>query len=225
MCVETTIRAPEEAVWAAIEDLSTHTRWMADAARIRVLSERDRGVGTVLACETVVAGVRTTDRLVVTAWEEGHLIEVAHRGLVRGWGRFLVLPAGADVTTFRWEEHLALPPHLGGRLAELVARPVLTRIWRADVERLRNLVEAGQDVRGLGGSREVSEASRGDPTGHGESDGSGRTHARGGNSESTPPAGDPPRPDPAGEDPGTTGPGPAPAPSSPTGSAETAGAS
>jgi uncharacterized protein YndB with AHSA1/START domain len=150
VCVDTTIRAPAPAVWAAIEDLSTHTRWMADAAQIRVLSERDRGVGTVLAVETVVAGIRTTDRLVVTAWDEGRLIEVAHRGLVRGWGRFLVLPVADDRTTFRWEEHLTLPRHLGGRLAELVARPVLERIWRADVERLRSLVEAGQDVARLG---------------------------------------------------------------------------
>jgi hypothetical protein len=54
----------------------------------------------------------------------------------------ITLERGADGTTtiVRWAEHLVLPtfPHLGAALA----RPVFGRIFQADLEHLRDLIEA-----------------------------------------------------------------------------------
>lgn len=137
--VETEIPASPAAVWAAIEDLGTHTEWMADAERITFVTEQRAGVGTQLDCLTVVGPLRTTDRMTVTEWEPGAVMGIEHHGTVTGSGRFTLVPSTVG-TRFRWSEELTFPWWLGGGLGEVVGRPVLTRVWRRNLARLHDHV-------------------------------------------------------------------------------------
>ncbi len=133
-----------DAVWAAIEDPATHTAWMADAERITFLTEQRQGVGTTFDCRTVVGPLRTTDRMTVTDWEPGAAMGIEHRGAVTGRGRFTLEPS-ARGTRLRWREELRFPWWLGGPVGEVLAKPVLTRVWRRNLDRLRaHVVAAGR---------------------------------------------------------------------------------
>ena len=143
--VSVTIDAPPARVWDAVADISTHVRWMADAASIEFTSTATSGVGTTFDCLTRVGPIRLLDRMEVTRWEEGRAMGVSHFGVVQGTGVFTLSAAGTagDRTAFGWQEQLRFPWWLGGPVGALVARPVLTRIWRGNLRRLKALVESG----------------------------------------------------------------------------------
>ncbi len=143
IAIDTEIPATPDAVWTAIEDLGTHTAWMADAERITFVTEQRRGVGTEFDCLTAIGPLRTTDRMTVTEWEPGAVMGIRHTGAVTGTGRF-TLEASARGTSFRWSEELTFPWWLGGRVGEVAGKPVLTRVWRRNLDRLRAyVVDAG----------------------------------------------------------------------------------
>jgi uncharacterized protein YndB with AHSA1/START domain len=141
--VSVDIAAPVERVWAAVEDISTHTDWMRDAEAIRFTSTQTRGVGTTFDCDTRVGPFRLTDRMEVTEWRDGALLAIRHTGVVTGEGRFQLVATAPDRTRFVWTETLRFPRRRGGRVAATVAAPVLRRIWKGNLERLRDLVERG----------------------------------------------------------------------------------
>jgi len=134
-------RTPEE-IWADLRDIASHVHWMADAAEIRFTSERREGVGTVFECDTRVGPLRTTDVMEITSWEPAQRMGVRHKGVVTGEGEFLITSIGERRSEFRWEEDLVLPWWLGGRIGETVGRPVLAAIWRRNLTRLRERLEA-----------------------------------------------------------------------------------
>ena len=134
------IAAAPPVVWAAIEHLESHTDWMADAVRIEPRTTVRQGVGATFSCDTRVGPLRTRDVLVVTAWVPGQLLAIEHTGVVRGEGRFALAAAGAG-TEFCWDETLRFPWWMGGPAGERLARPVLRRVWRANLRRLRERVE------------------------------------------------------------------------------------
>jgi uncharacterized protein YndB with AHSA1/START domain len=143
--VSTTIEASPEAVWSAVEDVGTHTRWMEDAVAIRFMTAQTSGVGTEFECDTRVGPLRTVDRMTITAWEPPRVLGVRHVGMVTGSGRFLVEPAGAG-TRFTWEEELRLPGWMGGRAGGVVAAPLLRAVWRRSLRNLKSLVEGVSGV-------------------------------------------------------------------------------
>jgi carbon monoxide dehydrogenase subunit G len=135
--VRRVIERPPAAVWDRLADIADHVTWMADAAAIRFTTERRQGVGTAFECETRVGPLRTLDRMEVTEWAPGEAIGVDHRGIVTGTGRF-TLRASTDGqrTELTWDEDLRLPWYLGGLLTAALARPVLRRVWTANLRRL-----------------------------------------------------------------------------------------
>ncbi len=137
--VSTTLPAPPSAVWASVSDLASHVEWMADAEAIRFTSARRSGIGTVMEVATKVGPLRLTDVIEVTEWRPGRAIGVRHTGLVGGTGRFTLRRSRVRPrsTRFTWEEQLVFPPWLGGSVGALVAAPVLRRIWRGNLRRLR----------------------------------------------------------------------------------------
>tara|TARA_B110000438_G_scaffold224907_1_gene218859 strand:- start:225 stop:674 length:450 start_codon:yes stop_codon:yes gene_type:complete len=137
------IDAPRTVVWAAVADVRRHSDWMADAAEIRLTSVQTTGVGTTFECETRVGPLRTLDRMTITDWEEGRLMGVEHRGLVTGVGRFLLEDQSNGGTTFIWDEDLSFPWWLGGRAIAVLARPLLTVIWRKNLQRLAGMFKEG----------------------------------------------------------------------------------
>lgn len=142
--VETTIQAPPEVVWTYLEDIASHVEWMADAVAISFLTDRDRGVGTRFTCRTRVLGLRTADVMEITEWLPPRRMGVRHRGAVAGEGGFELRPAGpaGSATTMVWVERLRFPWWLGGPLGAVAARPVLRRIWQANLARLAAIVES-----------------------------------------------------------------------------------
>ena len=142
--VETTIAAVPEAVWAHLEDIATHTEWMADAMAIDFLTAQRRGAGTRFACRTRVGPLRTTDLMEITEWSPPRRMGVRHAGAVSGDGRFELHATGpgGGSTTMTWHETLHFPWWFGGPLGARLARPLLRRIWRGNLRRLKARVEA-----------------------------------------------------------------------------------
>lgn len=142
--VETTIAASPETVWAHLEDIATHIEWMADAVSIDFLTARRRGAGVRFACRTRVGPLSTTDLMEITGWSPPSRMGVRHTGAVSGEGRFELTAAGpaGESTRMVWLETLRLPWWLGGRLGAVPARPVLRRVWRGNLARLKARVEA-----------------------------------------------------------------------------------
>lgn len=135
MRITTVIAARPQDVWPHLADVSSHVEWMADAETIRFTTPQRHGVGVSFECDTRVGPFRLTDRMDVTEWEEGHVIGVAHRGLVTGTGRFTLerLDRG-ERTRVTWQEELSFPWRL--------ASPVLGAIWRRNLARLKSRIES-----------------------------------------------------------------------------------
>ncbi len=141
--VETTIAATPEAVWAHLEDIASHAAWMADATAIDFLTDQRQGAGTRFACRTRVGPLRTTDLMEITEWSPSSRMGVRHTGAVSGEGHFeLAAAPAAHATRMVWREYLRFPWWLGGPLGALGARPLLRRIWRGNLQRLKDHVEA-----------------------------------------------------------------------------------
>lgn len=142
-----TVAAPPEVVWRHLEDIDSHTEWMADADAIEFLTAQRRGTGTRFACPTRVGPLRTTDIMEITEWSPPGRMGVRHNGAVSGEGHFELLTAGPTgrSTTIVWHEQLHFPWWLGGGVGAAVARPVLRRIWRANLARLKHHVESAAE--------------------------------------------------------------------------------
>ena len=139
--VSTVIDAPPATVWANVEDVGTHVGWMADAEAITFTSDQRQGVGTTFDCLTKVGPLKLTDRMVITEWEDAATMGVRHEGLVTGEGRFTLRAVDDDRTEFAWAETLRFPWWMGGPVGGAVGAPVLKRIWRGNLRRLKALVE------------------------------------------------------------------------------------
>ncbi len=114
---------------------------MSDAEAIRFTSTSHGGVGTTFECDTRIGPLRMTDRMEVTEWREGELMAIRHVGIVTGEGRFELRPLTGDRTRFAWTEELNFPRRRGGRVVASIAAPILARVWRGNLRRLRELVE------------------------------------------------------------------------------------
>jgi len=139
--VATDIDASPTEVWAVLEPVESHVEWMADAVRITFRTDQRRGVGTEFECLTRVGPLSTTDVMTITEWEPESVMGIEHRGVVVGRGRFTLSPLAVQRTRFRWEEELHFPAWMGGRLGEIVAKPILARLWLGNLRRLRSRVE------------------------------------------------------------------------------------
>jgi uncharacterized protein YndB with AHSA1/START domain len=142
--VSTVIDAPPKVVWAAVEDIATHVDWMGDAVAIRFTSAQRSGVGTTFDCDTKVGPIRLTDRMEITEWAPRSAMGVRHVGVVTGTGTFTLKRLRGNRTRFTWRETLRFPWWLGGPIGAVVGGPVMKRIWRANLERLRARVESGR---------------------------------------------------------------------------------
>lgn len=134
--VATTIAAAPQEVWADIAHIDRHVEWMADARSVAFLGDQREGVGTRIEVETRVGPLRTTDIMEFTVWDPPHRMGVRHDGLISGTGYFELLPIDG-ATRFTWHEELTFPWWLGGRLGAWLARPVLSWVWRRNLDRLR----------------------------------------------------------------------------------------
>jgi carbon monoxide dehydrogenase subunit G len=138
------IDASPERVWEVVEPVERHVDWMADAVAIRFVGAQTRGVGTAFLCDTKVGPLRLTDRMEITEWETARVMGVRHVGIVTGTGKFtLAALNGGTRTRFEWTEDLIFPWWMGGPLAGIVGgQVVMGAIWRRNLKRLKEIVEA-----------------------------------------------------------------------------------
>ncbi len=139
--VSTIIDATPSRVWASIDDVGSHVRWMEDARAIRFRGTRRQGVGTTFECDTKVGPFGLTDIMEITAWEPRKRMGVRHVGLVTGEGAFTLKPAKGSRTKFTWRERLVFPWWLGGPIGAAVGGEVLRLIWRRNLRNLKGIVE------------------------------------------------------------------------------------
>lgn len=130
-----------DALWSALSDIQSHTTWMADAVDIRFVGFQHTGVGTRFVCDTRIGPFSTADELEVVEWVERKRIGVTHSGLFTGTGVFAVSDEGTH-RTVTWTEKVTFPLAFGGRLGELIARPIMRRIWQANLRRLTATAES-----------------------------------------------------------------------------------
>jgi hypothetical protein len=116
---------------------------MQDAVAIRFTSAATSGVGTTFECDTRVGPFSLTDRMEVTDWRDEEAMAIRHVGIVSGHGRFTLTALDAGTTRFDWTEELTFPRRRGGAAAALLVRPVLKRVWRGNLKRLRDRIERG----------------------------------------------------------------------------------
>lgn len=133
------IDKPRSEVWAELSRLDRHAEWMTDAEEITFAQGPTTGIGTKMDVLTKVGPFRLLDRIVVVEWTEGRSIGVEHQGLVSGVGSFR-LDDESSATRFTWTETLSFPWYLGGPVTALAARPILARIWRANLQRFAESV-------------------------------------------------------------------------------------
>src|SRR3546814_20829850 len=107
------LAAPPDAVWRDLEDLATHSEWMADAVAIRFLTDQRSGVGTTFECDTKVGPIRLTDVMEITEWTPPKAMRVRHTGIVPGNGRCTLTKArGGRPQSTRKDNHVP-PTSLG----------------------------------------------------------------------------------------------------------------
>ena len=134
--INTILAAPPDAVWADVEDISSHVDWMADATAIRFTTEQTAGVGTIFECDTRIGPFKLTDVMEITEWQPGKVMGVRHTGVVTGTGRFTLKKATGGHTQFQWNEKLVYPIWLGGPIGAFLSKPVLRWVWRRNLTRL-----------------------------------------------------------------------------------------
>jgi len=141
--VSIVIDARTDRVWQVLEPVERHVDWMAEAVAIRFVDEQTAGAGTRFVCDTKVGPLTIADQMEITDWQPGAVMGVRHTGAVSGTGRFTLSEAVGGGTLFAWEEDLRFPWWLGGRVgARLGAALVLRPIWRANLKRLKDIVES-----------------------------------------------------------------------------------
>lgn len=137
-------RSPSE-VWAYVRDIGSHVEWMADATEIRFTTELREGPGTSFECDTKVGPIRLTDVMTITSWVDEAEMGVRHEGVVTGIGVFNLTARGPAGSRFSWREDLDFPWWLGGPVGEIVAKPILTAVWKRNLGRLKATLERRPD--------------------------------------------------------------------------------
>jgi hypothetical protein len=127
-------------VWHHLEDVSTHGTWMHDAAAIEFRTDQRTGVGTEYEVLTKIGPLRNRDLVRITRWEPGAFLGIEHNSSITGTAYFRLEPDGAG-TRFCWAEILTFPWWMGGVIGERLAKPVLDRVWRANLRRLKAQVD------------------------------------------------------------------------------------
>lgn len=129
-------------VWELLVDWENQHLWMLEASDFRVLGERREGVGVEAEATIRIAGIRTRDRVRVSAWEPGRHLAIDHVGWVSGRGDLWLSPSGDRTTHLRWREELRGPWGLAGRIGLRLFRPLLVGTFRRDLDALTELVRA-----------------------------------------------------------------------------------
>ena len=107
---------------------------------VRVLTPGPVGVGSRCEADVRILGITVSDPVEVVEFSPPHRFAIRHEGLFKGGGLItLDTTDGGRRTRVEWSETL-VPPLLAN-LGTIAQAPILGRIFQADLERLRTIVE------------------------------------------------------------------------------------
>lgn len=135
-----TCRAGADRVWRALVDWDLHSRWM-----VATHAQGGHGEGATVRAFTGVGRVGFHDPMEIVEWRpatssSSGWCTVRHTGtVVRGYGRFEVVPLPGGRSQVRWTEWVVPPLGRVGRLAWPVARVPLAALLRHSLRRLDRL--------------------------------------------------------------------------------------
>jgi hypothetical protein len=135
------IPATPDLVWGLITDWERQGDWMLEARDFEVIGRRRTGVGVEARATVSIAGITTTDTVVVTAWEPEKRLALRHEGWVSGSGEMRLIPTGLSGTTLVWTEQLEPPLGVLGAAGITAFKPIMQRVFDRD---LRVLGELGR---------------------------------------------------------------------------------
>ncbi len=133
------VEAPPERIWPLLADLEEQPAWMTDLRAVRVETPGPVGIGTRAVGTVRIAGITVSDPIEVTAFEPPTRFAIEHRGRFRGSGLLRVEALDGGASLIIWDEVLWAP--FLPRVWWLLARPLLRRVFAADLARLRALAE------------------------------------------------------------------------------------
>ena len=139
--VDVIIAAPPTIVWSDLSDIASHVTWMADAKAIEFTSAQREGVGTEFDCLTRIGPISLNDRMRIVSWVPECEMGVRHEGIVTGQGVLRLQAIGNTHTRVEWHEDLRYPLRLGGALGARLSKPVLTAVWRRNLQGLKKRIE------------------------------------------------------------------------------------
>lgn len=161
------IAAPRERVWDVVVDIAGQPRWMHDLKSIRFETPGPIAVGSIAVGTVRMFGITQSDPVEITALDAPSRYAIAHLGGFAGHGEFLLREVDAGrATHLRWREELRATPDafplvsrlatlpvlgslvvaaagLAARVGDPLFGPLLEAVFRADLRRLRRLVETG----------------------------------------------------------------------------------
>ena len=130
------INAPIEKVWASVADWESQGDWMLQT-KVEVTSQIREGVGTAIAAFTGMGKIGIMDHMRVTTWQPPNICDVVHTGsIIKGTGRFELIPLDQGSTRFDWSEEILAP-----RALFLLIAPGLYAGVRISLMRLRRQLQ------------------------------------------------------------------------------------
>lgn len=140
------VNASQEKVWNAITDWESQGAWMLGTDVLVPEGAVRVGVGARIEAFTGLIPKRRIlgflDTMTVTSWEPPKVCDVLHTGkVVRGTGRFELVPMTSSRTVFLWSEELRLPFGALGRVAWLVVGPLMKYGVKLSLNRFADYVE------------------------------------------------------------------------------------
>jgi len=122
---------------------------MREMRSVRLLTAGPVGIGTRGEADVRIFLVGVVDPVEIDRYDPPVAFGIRHVGIFAGSGRIALEALDARRTLVRWDERLVPPvfPNLG----QLVQKPILGAIFQADLERLKEMVEA-RHAEAIGGA-------------------------------------------------------------------------
>ncbi len=134
-----TLSAPREVVWDLITDWERQGDWMLEASDFVVTSPQREGVGVEAEATITIGGIKTRDKIRVSAWDPPQRLAIEHLGWVSGTGDIYLARSGPGRTRLFWREELHPPLGLLGAVGMTAFTPLMRRIFDRDVAVLQDL--------------------------------------------------------------------------------------
>jgi hypothetical protein len=135
------VDAPIRSVWDEIADVERQPLWMSEMKCVRVLSPGPIGAGTRAEADVRIFMIGVVDEVVIEVFEPPTRFGIRHAGAWSGEGLITLEAVDGSRTLVRWTERL-WPPILPA-LTQALQKPILGGVFQADLERLKEIVEAG----------------------------------------------------------------------------------